>query len=130
MIQGTRSHVNFEPFEVIHEVGQDDWRRYGRIRRQCEKKYDSKDILPRAAAERGRQESQPAARLREEGYMKYLRPDAGFYITGGVPTLGNPAGGPPAAERTKRMVQGSSPPLGAQPEQLAEGEDELERARR
>ena len=36
----------------------------------------------------------------------------------------------PATEKRKRMVQRSLPPHGAQPEQPAEGEDELERARR
>ncbi len=46
---------------------------------------------------------------------------AGLYIT---------LGHAPAGERRKRMVQRSSPPHGAQPEQLPEGEDELERARR
>ncbi len=36
----------------------------------------------------------------------------------------------PVVERRKRMVQRSLPPHGAQPEQLFEAEDELERARR
>jgi hypothetical protein len=34
MIQGTRSHIYFEPFEVIHEVGQDDRGLDGQIRRR------------------------------------------------------------------------------------------------
>ena len=36
----------------------------------------------------------------------------------------------PAAETRKRTVQRSLPPHGAQSEQFADGEDELERARR
>ncbi len=56
--------------------------------------------------------------------------DAGFRITGGVAPVRSPASGPPPAESGKRMVQRSLPPNGAQPEQLSEGEDELERARR
>ena len=46
---------------------------------------------------------------------------AGLCITGSLP---------PLAERRKGMVQRSLPPHGAQLEQLADGEDELERARR
>ena len=63
---------------------------------------------------------------------KYFRLalDAGYYITGGVPPVRSPASGPPPADRPQRMVQVSLPPHGAQPEQLPEGEDELERARR
>jgi len=62
---------------------------------------------------------------------KYFRRalDAGSYITGGLPPVRNAACGPPPAESGKR-IQRSLPPHGAQPAQLAEGEDELERARR
>ena len=56
--------------------------------------------------------------------------DAGFCITGGVAPVRSPASGPPPAESVKRMAQRSFPPHGAQPEQLPEGEDCLERARR
>ena len=55
--------------------------------------------------------------------MKYFRLDTGFHITGGVPPLGNPAGGRPPTARTKPIVQGSLPPFGPQLEQLPEGED-------
>ena len=56
--------------------------------------------------------------------------DRDFYITGGMPPVRSPANCPPPAESSKRMAQRSLPPHGAQPEQLAESEDELERARR
>jgi hypothetical protein len=52
--------------------------------------------------------------------------DEGLCITGGLPPLRNTAGAPPPAERGQRAL----PPYGAEPEQLAEGEDELERTRR
>jgi len=48
---------------------------------------------------------------------------AGLCIAGGAPPLRNVAGNGPAAERPL-------PPHGSQEEQLLEGEDELERARR
>jgi hypothetical protein len=57
------------------------------------------------------------------GKYSLLALDAGLSITGGVPPLRNQAGGSPSAESPL-------PPHGAQSEQLPEGEDELERARR
>ena len=56
--------------------------------------------------------------------------DAGLCIAGVVPPPRNPIGSLAPAERPKHTLQRSLPPHGAQPEQLAEGEDELERARR
>jgi len=63
---------------------------------------------------------------------KYLRLaiDAGIYTTGGMPPIRIPAKGPPLTGSAKRMAQRSSPPHGAQADQLAESEDDLERARR
>ena len=56
--------------------------------------------------------------------------DAGFCISVGMPPVRSPASRSPPAESGKRMVQRSLPPHGAKAEQLPEGEDELERARR
>lgn len=49
VIEETRAWTNFEVIEVMHEREQRDWARFGRLRRQWEKKYeDPNDVFLQA----------------------------------------------------------------------------------
>lgn len=54
VLEETRAWANFEMIEVLHEREQADWARFGRLRRQGEKKYeDPNDVLIRARRLKG-----------------------------------------------------------------------------
>jgi hypothetical protein len=49
-LEETRAWANFEVVETLHELEEIDWGRFGRLRRQWEKKYeDPNDVLLEAA---------------------------------------------------------------------------------
>jgi hypothetical protein len=67
-IEETRAWANFEVVEMLHGREESDWTRFGRLRRQWEKKYeDPNDLLLEAArlkkqrrkSSRGRRRSGP-----------------------------------------------------------------------
>src|SRR5712692_4476618 len=69
MVEETRTHANFELIEVMQEIEQDDWARFGRLRRQWEKTWeDPNDVL--IEAERLKQQRRKEAEKKSKRHRR------------------------------------------------------------
>ncbi|HLM98646.1 MAG TPA: hypothetical protein VK335_05155 [Bryobacteraceae bacterium] len=64
MVEETRAWADFELLAALQSREQDDWTRFGRLRRQWEKRYQDPDDVVPSPAELKRKRAKPAGKLR------------------------------------------------------------------
>ncbi|HLN00705.1 MAG TPA: hypothetical protein VK335_15565 [Bryobacteraceae bacterium] len=67
LVEETRTWANFELLGVMHDREQNDWTRFGRLRRQWEKRYEDPDDMATTAAGLKRKPAKSAAKRQAKG---------------------------------------------------------------